>query len=189
MIKLHIGCGKRFLQGYKHIDILNYDHIDIKCDISNIDNFLESESVDEIYCCHILEHINRKNIINVLCKLNKILKNQADVYISVPDFQAVVELYNEDKNNLNKSLGFLNGGQKNDYDYHYVNYDFKLMEKILKDCGFDEIERYNTFEYLPDDYDDYSKAYIPHMDFTNGKLMSLNIKAKKKKFININYSL
>jgi len=28
--------------------------------------------------------------------------------------------------------------------------------------------------------DDYSQAYLPHMDKTNGKLMSLNVEATKK---------
>ena len=76
-------------------------------------------------------------------------------------------------------IGFLSGGQKNEYDYHYVNFDIYILEKLLKACGFDNIERYNTFDFLGDK-DDYSKV-IFHMDFEKGELMSLNIICKKKK--------
>ena len=54
------------------------------------------------------------------------------------------------------------------------------MEKLLKACGFDNIEKYDTHDFLGDN-DDYSKSYLPHMDFKEGELMSLNICCKKKK--------
>ena len=77
-------------------------------------------------------------------------------------------------------IGFLSGGQKNEYDYHYVNFDIYILEKLLKACGFDNIERYNTHDFLKNQ-DDYSKCYLPHLDFENGELMSLNIICKKRK--------
>ena len=79
-------------------------------------------------------------------------------------------------------IGFLSGGQRDKYDFHYINFDIYILEKLLKACGFDNIERYNTHEFLVDK-DDYSKCYLPHMDFDNGELMSLNIICKKKKNI------
>ena len=100
--------------------------------------------------------------------------------ISVPDFEKVVKVYN--KKNLPYLLGFLSGGQKDDYDIHYVNFDFNTLKKILNTCGFNKVERYNTFDFLKDK-DDYSKCYIPHMDFENGELMSLNVTCVKNKSV------
>ena len=60
-MKLHLGCGKRYIKGFVHIDILDYPHID---HISSIDNlsFLADNSVDLIYNCHVLEHFKINDV-------------------------------------------------------------------------------------------------------------------------------
>jgi len=50
---------------------------------------------------------------------------------------------------------------------------------LLEKAGFTNISTYDWREFLPDDYDDYSRAYLPHMDFDSGRLMSLNMVARK----------
>jgi hypothetical protein len=45
--------------------------------------------------------------------------------------------------------------------------------------GGGEIERYDWRETEHVDIDDYSQAYIPHMDKENGALVSLNVEALK----------
>ena len=57
-MKLHIGCGKKYLDGYKHLDVINFDHVDFVCDTRKLP-IIENESVSEIYACHILEHVER----------------------------------------------------------------------------------------------------------------------------------
>ena len=56
-MKIHLGCGKRFIPGYVHIDA-NFSHVQ---HVSVIDNlpFLNDESVDIIYNCHVLEHFQK----------------------------------------------------------------------------------------------------------------------------------
>ena len=36
-MKLHLGCGTRYLEGYVHIDLADYDHIDIKSSVDLLD--------------------------------------------------------------------------------------------------------------------------------------------------------
>ena len=62
-------------------------------------------------------------------------------------------------------------------------YDYKLLSEGLASSGFSEIKRYNWKEFEPfvnSDYDDFSAAYLPHMDCENGRQMMLNIRATKK---------
>ena len=37
-MKLHIGSGSRYLEGYIHIDIAEYDHIDIKTSVDKLNS-------------------------------------------------------------------------------------------------------------------------------------------------------
>ena len=50
MVKLHLGCGKRYLPGYIHIDVEDGEHIDYCLDIKSLKIF-ENNSVDIIYSC------------------------------------------------------------------------------------------------------------------------------------------
>lgn len=183
MKKLHLGCGPRFLKGYIHIDLSNYDHIDHRVDIANMKSLFEDNSIDEIYACHVLEHFSRKDIIPVLKEWNRILKPGGKMRLSVPDFEAIVSFYLKE-GQLHQLQGFLCGGQKDHLDHHHVVFDFTLMKKTLESLGFINVKKYDYKSFLPTSYDDYSKCYLPHMD-EKGILMSLNIICEKKDHIKI----
>ena len=57
-MKLHIGCGEKFLPGYKHLDVREYPHIDYVTKADDLSMFAD-ESIEEIYACHVLEHFPR----------------------------------------------------------------------------------------------------------------------------------
>ena len=77
-------------------------------------------------------------------------------------------------------LSFINtsGGQKNDEDLHGMLFDYKIISEEMDRIGFKNVQRYNWKEFEAfsnEGYDDFSAAYLPHMDFENGRLMMLNI--------------
>ena len=53
-MKLHLGCGKRYLEGYIHVDIAEFEHIDYQLPIDDLSTF-KSNTVEEIYASHVLE--------------------------------------------------------------------------------------------------------------------------------------
>ena len=58
-MKLHIGCGEKYLPGWKHLDARKFPHIDYVTDkLDKLDMFADN-SVEEIYACHVLEHFTR----------------------------------------------------------------------------------------------------------------------------------
>ena len=38
-MKLHLGCGERYLDGFTHIDIADFEHIDFKIPVNDLSIF------------------------------------------------------------------------------------------------------------------------------------------------------
>ena len=180
-MKLHLGCGKRFIPGFVHVDLADFPHIDHRHDMSTLPMF-EDDSADLIYSSHTIEYFDREEVIKVLTEWRRVLKNGGILRIAVPDFSALVEIYNKYKK-LDLILGPLYGkmGVQGDTKqiYHRTVYDFPSLKKVLQEAGFKEARPYDWRQTIHKDYDDFSQAYIPHMDKKNGLLISLNVEAKK----------
>lgn len=175
MVKLHLGCGKRYLPGYINIDISS-PIADLHCDVRRLP--YPDEYVDEIYACHILEHFGRHEFKDVLREWGRVLVKNGKMYISVPDLEASFAYYEKHKD-LTPLIGQFYGGQRDEYDHHKIGFTFGFLGGILGELGFSEVERYDAFKYLPGGFDDYSLSFLPHMDFKNGHHLSLNVVATK----------
>ncbi len=178
MKKLHLGCGKINIPGYINIDIQDTPAVDIQADISNLD--YEKGSIDFIYSCANIEHFSRHEWRNVLSHWYDLLKKGATLRLSTADFDAAVKEYLQTKN-IDSLLGLIVGGQKDPFDRHGMIFDYEYLKKALEDIGFKNIRRYRWQEtdIAEMNIDDYSQAYLPHMDKKNGRLMMLNIEADK----------
>lgn len=176
-IKLHLGCGKRFIPGFTHVDLVHFDHVDYLSSIDRLDIF-QAETIDLIYNCHVLEHFHRRKVQSVLAEWYRVLKPGGILRTAVPDFEALCELYTE-KKDLSLVIGPLIGKQNYLYNVHYNIFDYSSLEKQLMDVGFKKIYKYDWKDTEHSDIDDFSQAYYPHMDKKNGKLLSLNIEAVK----------
>ena len=177
MNKLHLGCGNKIIPGFINVDIRPLDGVDLVDDISRLNN-IENNSTELIYACHVLEHFSRHEYINVLKRWYEVLEDGGKLRISIPDFEKVVDHYNKNKD-IKKLLGFLYGGQNYEQNYHYCGWDFKSIKEDLLSIGFKDVYKYEWSKTEHSDIDDFSQAYLPHMDKKNGTLMSLNIEAIK----------
>ncbi len=175
--KLHIGCGSKYIPGFIHIDVRQLPHVDYVASAENLDMF-DDNSVDLIYSCHMLEHSPRNEVENVLKEWYRVLKPGGIVRIAVPDFEKIAEIYLKTKD-LNSLLGLLVGRQDYLENTHYLVFDFKYLSDILTNIGFKNVHRYDWRQTVHKDYDDFSQAYLPHMDKEHGTLMSLNVEAEK----------
>jgi predicted SAM-dependent methyltransferase len=113
----------------------------------------------------------------VLAEWNRVLKPGGGIYIAVPDIDSAIAYYLK-HGDLKPLYGQFWGGQRDEYDHHKFGFTDKTLTEYLQQTGFENAERYNTFEYLPEGFDDFSKSYLPHMDFS-GHLLSLNMRAIK----------
>ena len=106
------------------------------------------------------------------------LKPGGVLRLAVPDIEAVCKYY-VNSGDLDTLYAFFYGGQKYDFDFHYHCWSFSTLKRDLLDAGFKSAERYNWKDTEHFYVDDYSQAYLPHMDKINGELMSLNVEAIK----------
>jgi predicted SAM-dependent methyltransferase len=138
----------------------------------------EDNSVDLIYSSHTLEHFWRHQIEDVLKEWYRVLKPSGVLRIAIPDFEKIVEVYLKTKD-LKLVMGLLYGRQDYPENTHFVAFDYSYLTEVLVKAGFRNIHRYDWRETIHKDYDDYSQAYIPHMDKQHGILVSLNVECEK----------
>jgi predicted SAM-dependent methyltransferase len=185
-IKLHLGCGKRYLPGYIHIDINNLPHIEYCTEIHKLSMF-EDNSVSEIYNCGVIGYYDREEVNVLLKEWRRVLKKDGILRISVVDFEKQVHLYHkgdksiEDTGVLGPLFGkwtFIDKLFNKGVVYKKTAYDYKSLKRVLESHGFGEYRRYEWQSFLPENYDDYSAAYVPHGDKSGVHIM-LNVECKK----------
>ena len=176
-IKINLGCGNKIIKGYINIDAISKNDEVVIDDVKFL-NSINDKTVSEIYACHVLEHFGRKEIEFVLNTWFQKLESGGLIKISVPDIESVFKKYQEGTS-LSVLIGLLYGGQRNEYDYHKIGFDFLSLKLVLEKVGFTDIKRYDWRLTDHCEIDDYSQAYLPHMDKEKGTLMSLNIEARK----------
>jgi predicted SAM-dependent methyltransferase len=138
----------------------------------------EDNSIDLVYACHLLEHFHRDKTTGVLTEWKRVLRSGGVLRLAVPDFESVAKVYQKN-GDVNSILGLVVGRQDYIYNIHYMIFDFISLSTILQEVGFSSVKRYDWRDTIHKDFDDYSQAYIPHMDKENGVLMSLNVEAVK----------
>jgi predicted SAM-dependent methyltransferase len=178
-MKLHLGCYHKKIHGFVNIDIREDVNPDIVDDIFKLEKF-KAGSVELIYASHVLEHLDHKDSKAALKRWYDVLQDEGVVRIAVPNMEMVFAHYFYHKD-LPALYSALWGSQRHPYDYHKHGWTFDTLRQDLIDVGFDpySVRLYNWRETEHSFVDDYSQAYVPHMDKEHGKLMSLNVEAIK----------
>lgn len=179
-MKLHLGCGRRFIPGFVHVDIIPYEHVDHVSPVDNL-HWLPAQTVDLIYASHLLEHFGRAEVRRVVAEWFRVLKTGGALRLAVPDFAACAKIYYEQglADGLTGLVGLICGGQRDLHDFHKMIFDEPLLSSLLKEVGFTEVRRWDWRSTEHAGIDDFSQAYLPHMDKERGLHMSLNLEAIK----------
>ncbi len=178
-MKLHLGCGPRYIPGWVHMDARPAPHVDIVGPVERLP--LADASVSFIYASHILEHFDRHHYKAVLAEWYRVLASQGVLRLAVPDFAACAAIYYERglEDGLSGLVGLIVGGQRNGYDYHKMIFDEDYLRDDLLEIGFGEVRRWDWRATEHAAVDDYSQSYLPHLHKDDGRLMSLNLEAVK----------
>ena len=187
-MKLHLGCFHKKLPDFVNVDIREDVNPDVVDDAFTLKKF-ENNSVDLIYTCHMLEHLNYEQVKEALKRWYEVLKPSGILRIAVPDFEALCKRYIY-TGNIQEVKHSVSGSQKHDFDYHYNIFDEQSLTQQLEDIGFEDVHRYDWWKTEHSHVDDFSHAYLPsdtpdialsHGRLLEGKsmLISLNVEGRK----------
>lgn len=179
-MKLHLGCGARFIPGFVHVDAVAHHHVDHVRTIDRLD-FAPDASCSLIYASHVLEHFGRAEVPLVLREWHRVLRVGGVLRLAVPDFAAVVEVYRAEGLGDGRTglIGLVCGGQRDQWDFHKMVFDEVFLTRLLLQAGFGRVARWDWRRTEHAAIDDFSQAHLPHMDKQGGRLMSLNLEAVK----------
>jgi predicted SAM-dependent methyltransferase len=72
-MKLHLGCGQNYLEGYVNVDNASGVKKDVEWDLTKLPFPFKENSVDYILCWNVMEHLDM-NIIEFMEEMHRILK-------------------------------------------------------------------------------------------------------------------
>ncbi len=81
-VKLNLGCGRKYLEGYINCDFVPSIKADKYFDLEVFPYPIESNSADEVLLDNVLEHLN--DVLRVMTELHRILKPGGVARIIVP---------------------------------------------------------------------------------------------------------
>lgn len=154
-VKLHIGCGTNYFDGWINIDNNsdnNIQKLDLNWDLRNPLPFNEN-SVDFIFNEHFLEHLTVEEGVKALKDFKRVLKPDGIIRIAMPNLIDCIKTYNnpnwkqDNAESFNKyGLNFI----KTKAEYLNINfrwwghqwlYDWEELERRLNEAGFHDINQ------------------------------------------------
>ena len=176
-VLVHIGCGKKNSPEFINVDARPFAHVHIVTDdITSLPDFSDG-TVDLVYMCHILEHIKRNDLKDVLLEMKRVLKDGGVLRLSVPDFDKLIDVYNDSGKDINTISRQLMGGQDNEYNIHYSVFNHQRLSELLKEVGFKKIVSWDPDNCRYHNFKDRASRKMK----ANGKehMISLNLEASK----------
>jgi predicted SAM-dependent methyltransferase len=175
-LKLHIGSGSINVQGWINIDARAFPHTHIVTKGFDLSMFSDG-SVSQIYLCHVLEHFSYHEVEGLLANFLKKLQSGGRIYISVPDFQALVAVFSECNGDLNVINSALMGGQEYEYNFHRAMFTAESLGASMKRAGFSDVAPWKVTDVFGVDVGDWSSRTLPT---PNGRrFISLNLMGVK----------
>jgi predicted SAM-dependent methyltransferase len=104
--------------------------------------------LEEIFCCHNIEHIEWRTTRKVLANWYSKLKKNGKIHIRVPNFRYLAKAYLDGQWSLSfnphaerNAMHAIFGGDRegNCFDYHKVGFDFENLSDLMASIGFRNI--------------------------------------------------
>jgi hypothetical protein len=138
-IKLNLGCGHDYRDGWVNVDINQWHRTDIICDVTWLKPIVDLHA-DHVLAQDILEHIPRTSVLTALTEWNRVLRLGGTIEVRVPDLQALVKLM--DTPEYNHLVGHemliqsCYGTQSYTGDFHLAGFTELTLRAQMEQAGF-----------------------------------------------------
>lgn len=154
-MKLHLGCGQNYLEGYVNIDYPPSEHTiqktspaDIHADLTTLQ--YPPGSIAEVRSHHVFEHFPRPVALALLFRWHRWLATGGRLRIETPDAQACfVQLVNPMLTYVEKQqvMRHLFGSHEAHWAVHHDGWYEQKLKRTLQCIGFEDL-RFTKTRYL-----------------------------------------
>ena len=85
-MRLDLGCGARKREGFKGVDVLPFQGVDIVHDLNRLPYPFSANSIEEIWMDNVLEHLDGP--LRIVEEIHRICAPDASVTVKVPYFRS-----------------------------------------------------------------------------------------------------
>ena len=158
-IKIHLGCGSDYLEGFLNTDLLGTIPVDITRRLP-----FPSDSVDLVYSDNLVEHVYNRQFGFHLKDVHRVLKDGGMYIIATPSLARLVGILFENRDPTQKlellerherklrirldSATLLNRFMHVDYGHRFL-YDFEAVDRLARESGYSAAEAIPNFD-VPD---------------------------------------
>jgi len=175
-VLIHLGCGDIASPEFINVDAHPAPHVHYACDVIDLSIFPDNYA-DLVYACHLLEHIPRNKLRRTLWEWRRVLKSDGILRLSVPSFDALVDIYGGCGQDIDSIAALLMGGQDYPENIHYSIFNLKYLSALLKELGFKNVREWDPERVDYHNFEDWASRTIERA----GKKyrVSLNVEAIK----------
>lgn len=158
---LHIGCGEINTPYFVNVDARPLPHVHIVTATLFRLDMIPDKIADMVYMSHVLEHVSHRDIVTTLREMQRILKSGGMLRISVPDFDKIIDIYKNNKGDINSIEQPLMGGQDYPENFHYSVFNAEKLSQIFQSIGMKDVRAWgpNICEYH--DFTDWANRNHP----------------------------
>lgn len=136
--RIELGAGYRPTPGFTHQDINPGKHIEIVCDVRDVDQL--GDGWDEVRATHLLEHFGRHETTPVLEEWYSILGHKGTLYLEVPNLTGQIAQWQDGSIDDRELVRLMYADQDYEENYHKTAFTVDLLGSYLKDAGFRYVE-------------------------------------------------
>ena len=138
-MKLNLGCGKDYKEGYINIDAYDKTLADKKMPVDNLD--YPSDSIEEIQAIQLIEHLGFYKTVYALAEWFRVLKPNGTLIIETPNIEKTFKKFLNSNIETKKQLITWIFGLEKKGMTHIFCFPIELLEITLKRTGFTKIKK------------------------------------------------